>query len=366
VLGGGRADHRDDDQRRRRLDGAVTIRINLGLQGGGAHGAFTWGALERLLEDDGIEVAAISGSSAGALNGAAFKAGWVRGGREGAYAELKRLWTAAGAVTDPLWSDWLAALAPSAPALASLLEASPMWQAFDLSTRLLSPSLAGLVVQSPVARLIETLDFDSVCAASGPELHVAATNVRTGKIRLFSGPEVSARAILASACLPTIFPPVVMLDPRTGREEAFWDGGYSGNPALFPLFPAHLPDDILIVGINPVLRDELPVEPLRIMNRINEISFNSSLLRELRAIAFVKRLIAGGLVAKGAMKDVLVHMVSDDALMTELNVATKTIPVAVVLARLRAAGHEAMDRFLAAHRDDLGRRGTLDLAAMLA
>lgn len=343
----------------------MTVRINLALQGGGAHGSFTWGVLERLLEEEEIEVAAISGTSAGALNGAAYKAGWARGGREGARAALEGLWSAAGALTDPAWAGWLRALAPSTPALASALEASPGWQAFTAATQTFSPYVTGPLVRNPLERVIQGLDWDGVCSPEGPELHVCATNVRTGKIRVFTGGEVSAPALLASACLPTLFRAVEIEDPRTGRVEAYWDGGYAGNPALFPLFPPHLPDDILIVSIKPHVREELPRDALDIANRINEISFNSSLLRELRAIGFVKRLIAQGQVQRGAMKDVRLHMVGDDALMNDLNVATKTIPVPVILARLRAAGRAAMEGFLARHRGDLGREGTVDLAAML-
>ncbi|MDP5334493.1 MAG: patatin-like phospholipase family protein, partial [Paracoccaceae bacterium] len=155
-------------------------------------------------------------------------------------------------------------------------------------------------------------------------------------------------------------------DPETGRSEAYWDGGYSGNPALFPLFAPELPSDILIVNINPILRNEVPRSPQQIQNRINEISFNASLLRELRAIGFVKRLLAQGALTPGSMKDVLVHMVADDALMNDLSVATKILPNPLLLARLKAAGRAAADTFLAAHKDDLNQRGTVDLAQMLA
>lgn len=343
----------------------MTVRINLALQGGGAHGSFTWGALERLLEEEDVEVAAISGTSAGAMNAAAFKAGWAEGGREGARAGLARLWGAAGALTDPAWAAWLKALAPGTALLADLLEASPGWLAFDAAARAFSPYVTGPLVRNPLRRLIEAIDFEAVRSPEGPELHVCATNVRTGRLRIFTGDDVTAEALLASACLPMLFRAVEIADPATGRLEAYWDGGYAGNPALFPLFPRHLPDDILIVHVNPFRRDDLPDEPLEIANRMNEIGFNSALLLELRAIAFVKRLLAKGQVPKGAMKDVLVHMVGDDALMNELNVATKTFPVPVILARLRAAGRGAMDGFLAAHKGELGRRGTLDLAAML-
>ena len=342
------------------------IRINLGLQGGGAHGAFTWGALDRLLEEEDIEVAAISGTSAGAMNAAAFKAGLVSGGRDGARANLDWFWGQVGAINAPFAQDWLAALAPSIKGFAALLELSPGYQAFEAMTRVTSPYVFGPLLRNPLERILSDLRFEHVCNADGPRLFVGATNVRTGKIRIFAGNEISPDALMASACLPTLFQAVEVDDPVTGRREAYWDGGYTGNPALFPLYDIDLPDDVLIVGINPVVRDDLPRTPEAIANRINEIGFNTSLLRELRSIDFVRRLLDAHKIAPGTMKRVLVHMIDDDALMNDLNVATKTFPVPVILARLKAAGRAAMDDFLRDHKADLGQRDTVDLRAMFS
>ena len=339
-------------------------RINLALQGGGAHGAFTWGVLCRFLHEDDIEIAAISGTSAGALNAAALKSGWVAGGREGAIENLEWLWTQIGAITDPRFTDWVSSLTPTAHVWAKAMEYSPAYMAFDMTSRMLSPYLYGPTLQNPLEKLVKRFHYDAVCGAGGPDLHICATNVRSGKIRVFSGAEITPEVFLASACLPSMFQAVEFTDPATGKSEAFWDGGYTGNPALFPLFAKDLPDDILIVNINPLYRDQLPTDSQSIQNRINEISFNSSLLRELRAIEFVNRLIHDGAIAQGKMKDVLVHMVADDGLMNDLNVATKTIPAPVVLARLKEAGEAAADAFLKAHKDDLNNRSTVNLAAM--
>ncbi|GGH25193.1 patatin-like phospholipase family protein [Cribrihabitans marinus] len=337
-------------------------RINLALQGGGAHGAYTWGVLDRLLEDDGIEIAAITGTSAGALNGAALKAGMVAGGREGARDTLDRLWARMGAIGDMRLSGWMFALEPAQ--VAQAMEYSLPFSFADTWSRMVSPYAYGPFYRNPLSPVVEAFDYDKVCAGEGPELFICATRVRTGKIRIFSGAEISTEAILASACLPTVFQAVEIDDPRTGRREAYWDGGYTGNPALFPLFNTGLPDDVVIVNINPLERDELPKTPQQIQNRINEISFNSSLLRELRAISFVGRLLDEGALERGRMSRVLVHMIADDALMTGLSVATKMVPMPTVLHGLKTAGRDAADRFLAAHRDDLGVRGTVDLAEM--
>lgn len=339
-------------------------RLNLALQGGGAHGAFTWGVLDRLLEEPDLEVAAITGTSAGALNAAVFKAGFAKGGAEGARAQLSWLWEQIGAVSDPTLSQWLDWSAPAAPLLAKALEYSPIFAGLDYLSRISSPYGFSSLTTHPLETLVEKIDFDLVCAQPGPELHLCATNVRSGKIRVFTGDEIGPEAILASACLPTLFKAVEIEDPKTGRLEAYWDGGYTGNPALFPLFREDLPADVLIVNINPLHRDEVPRVPQAIHNRINEISFNSSLLRELRAIHFVQRLIASGQVAEGQMKRVLVHMISDDILMNSLNVATKLIPTPVVLARLKESGRQAAASFLENEWHKVGQQSSVDLVEM--
>ncbi|UWQ51568.1 patatin-like phospholipase family protein [Leisingera caerulea] len=340
----------------------MTVRINLALQGGGAHGAFTWGVLDRLLEDEGIEVAGITGTSAGALNGAAFKAGMVHGGRLGAKEALDGLWRRMGAVGDMRFAHWLTRF--DAVAWAGAWEAAMPFSPMETLSQAISPYHYGPFYQNPLREVVEAFNYSEVCANDGPELFVCATCVRTGKIRIFEGQEISTDAILASACLPDMFQAVEIEDPETGRMEAYWDGGYTGNPALFPLFREPLPGDVVIVNINPLEREDIPRTPQQIRNRVNEISFNSSLLRELRAISFVQRLLADGTLQPGRMKQVRVHMIADDALMTQLSVTTKLIPVPQILARLKQAGRDAAEGFLARDRDNLGVQSSADLPAM--
>jgi NTE family protein len=334
--------------------------ISLALQGGGAHGAFTWGVLDRLLEDDGPEIAAISGTSAGALNAAALKAGLVAGGRMAARKRLDQLWHKAGEAGDLRMIPWLGAMLP-------------IWQSWqDMATALWPVSSQGILSQmyspyawgdawtNPLEPLVRDLDFQSVSATEAPRLFIGATNVRSGKIKIFEGQDITPEALMASACIPTVFQAVTIGD------ETYWDGGYAGNPALFPLYQPSLPDDVVIVSINPLYRDAVPDTPLEIQNRINEISFNSSLLGELRAIDFVKRLIEQGRMEKGAMKDVRVHMISDDALMTELSAATKLNPGRDMLARLKEAGRVAADKFLVEAEDkDVAKRAPLPIRSIL-
>jgi len=231
-------------------------------------------------------------------------------------------------------------------------------------SRIVSPY--GMPGDNPLRRIVDRFQWDLVCDACPPRLNICATNVRTGRIRIFTGTEICTQTILASACLPTLFRAVEWDDPKTGGREAFWDGGYIGNPALFPLIHDELPQDIVIVNINPLMREDVPKTARDIQNRINEISFNSSLLREVRSIWTLKRLLHNGALNTGRMREVYIHMISDDVLMTQLSVATKMVANPVILRRLKEAGRKAADRFLADHAGDLGQRDSVDMDAMFA
>ncbi len=337
-------------------------RINIALQGGGAHGAFTWGVLQRFLEDERLEIAGISGTSAGALNGAALKSGICAGGRDKAIENLNWLWGEIGAVDDVRMPSWMSPFGVAG--ISKAIELSPAYQVGEAWSRAVSPYAYGPFYENPLRRIVKHFDFSMICAHSGPAFFVNATRVRDGKLRVFDASEVCEDVILASACLPTMFKAVEMFDKDTGRVEAFWDGGYTGNPALFPLFPDALPDDIVIININPLERDELPTTPQQIQNRLNEISFNASLMKELRAINFVQRLLRDGTLEWGRMSQVFVHMVADDDLMTKLSVATKIVANPIVLGELRAAGYAAAHTFLDNHFDDLGAHSSVDLEKM--
>jgi len=333
-------------------------RINLALQGGGAHGAFTWGVLDRLLDAEDVEVAAISGTSAGALNGAAFKAGMAMGGREGARAALRDLWSRVAGVGDWRAVAWFRAALPPAAWWVEASEAVMPVSPADVAGLAFSP-YDWPMWTNPLAPVVEAFKLDEVCADAGPRLFVSATNVHTGKLRVFSGHEVTHDAILASACLPTLFRAVEI------DGQGYWDGGYAANPALHPLYAPDLPDDLVIVSINPLFRPEIPLSAADIRNRLNEISFNAALLRDLRAIGFVKRLIAQGAVQRGAMKDVLVHLIADDDLMRGLSVRTKISASPVVLDQLFHAGRAAAEVFLARDGALLGVQSSVDLAALV-
>ena len=343
---------------------AKTKRINLALQGGGAHGAFTWGVLDRLLQEDDLEIAGISGTSAGALNGAALKSGMISGGREGARENLEWLWMQVAGVSDLRMGGWMAPF--GLEALSKQLEYSLPVIMGNAATRLISPYDYGTLYKNPLTDIVEKFNYDRVCDHHEPLLYVGATRVRNGKIRIFEGDEIGPDALMASACLPSVFKAIEMFDTTTGRNEAFWDGGFTGNPALFPLFNPKLPADIVIININPLERDEIPTKPGEIQNRINEISFNSSLLRELRAIEFVQRLIDEGTVTSDKMSRVRIHMIADDVLMAKLSATTKMVANPYVIRELKDAGTAAAEEFLRSDVDNIGKTSSVDLREMFA
>lgn len=337
-------------------------KINLALQGGGAHGAFTWGVLDTILQDERIEIAGVSGTSAGALNAAALKAGMIKNGAQGARDMLDWLWTKVGGQTQPLLHQWLSPFGPDG--ISDAIENSIPYVMGEAMVRMLSPYSFGPLYKNPLSDIVAEFDFAKVCCDEGPALFINATRVRDGKLRVFSAAEVSPEVLMASACLPTLFKAIEIFDKDTGQTEAFWDGGYTGNPALFPLFSGSLPSDILIININPLERTELPTTAQQIQNRLNEISFNSSLLREMRAINFVQRLLDEGTLKPGTMAKVYTHMIADDALMNALSVATKTVPNNYIITTLKEAGQKAAKTFLEKHYKDLNKRSSLDLQKM--
>jgi len=329
--------------------------INLALQGGGAHGAFAWGALDTLLADGRIDIEAISATSAGAMNAVVLADALTDGDREHARERLTRFWRAiadAGAMYSPVkpLQDWSGRALP--------IEQSPFYWMFEAMTRLFSPYQLNPFNFNPLRDVLERhVDFEKLRRTNGVNVHLCATNVETGKVRIFNRPELSADAVLASACLPFLFQTIEI------DGAHYWDGGYIGNPAIFPLIYGSQSRDVVIIHINPIVRPGVPKTAPEILNRINEISFNSSLMREMRAIAFVTRLIDQRKVKASDMKQMLIHSIRDDEAMTAHSVASKLSPDWEFLCRLRDSGSAVSQRWLRAHFDDIGRRSSVDLEA---
>jgi NTE family protein len=328
---------------------------NLALQGGGAHGAFAWGVLDKLLEDGRVGIEGISATSAGAMNAAVLAYGLCEGGPEGARTALESFWRR---IADAGGSGHLA------PSFGSRALQEHHYNVgflfFDMLTRLFSPYQLNPFNINPLGRVLEAaIDFDKLRRSSSVKLFLSATNVRSGKIKIFKNAELTCSAVLASACLPFLFQAVEM------NGEAYWDGGYLGNPAIFPLIYECTSPDILVVHINPLTRPDIPKTATEILNRMNEISFNSSLIREMRAISFITRLIEEGKIVDGALKRVFVHSIIADDFMQGLGVNSKINTDWGFLTHLRDVGREKTAEWLGANFAELNERSTADLGSYL-
>ncbi|NML15426.1 patatin-like phospholipase family protein [Azohydromonas caseinilytica] len=328
--------------------------VNLALQGGGAHGAFAWGVLDRLIEDGRIRFEGISATSAGAMNAAVLAHGWTVGGPDGAREALAAFWRAvseAGQQWNPYralpWAGWFQQ---------HLLEQSPAHLWMEFLTRVFSPYQLNPLNLNPLRQVLEAhVDFERLRRESAVKLFLCATNVQTCKVRIFSCADVNADAVLASACLPFLFQSV-MID-----GEPYWDGGYMGNPAIYPLIYDCNARDVLIVHLNPIVRRGVPRSAGEILNRLNEVSFNSSLMREMRAIAFVTALIERGKLSGDEFKHMLIHSLRADDVMSGYSAASKLNCDWGFLTELRDAGRAHAGRWLEQHFDALGVRSSVDI-----
>ncbi len=332
--------------------------LNLALQGGGSHGAFTWGVLDALLADPRITPEGLSGTSAGAVNAVVLAHGWVQalaqdrdpraGAREalGRFWEQVATWGSLGALHKQ-WSSLLWGGLPQEFAPTNIMTSA--WRG------LFSPYQANPLDINPLRDWLEReVDFDAL--ARGPlKVFVSATHVTTGKAVIFSGAQLTAQAVMASCCLPMLFKAVEI------DGEHYWDGGYSVNPALTPLIHSCASADLMVVQINPLRRDERPDSPGEILDRINELTFNASLLTQMRSIDFVNRLLAEGSLKASRCRTLLVHRIDGGEAMRAYGSSTRTSADATLIRELFALGQSAATDWLARHYDALGRHGTVDI-----
>jgi NTE family protein len=331
------------------------VLVDFALQGGGAHGAFTWGVLDRLLEEPWLRIDGISGTSAGAMNAAVLVDGYADHGAGGARAALENFWrrVSRAASLSPLRRTPLDVLLGR-----WTLDHSPVFVMMDLMARLFSPYDLGPGGTNPLRGILaESVNFDRLAQAS-IKLFVTATNVRTGRGRVFRNSEVTPDVLLASACLPTMFQ-AVKID-----GESYWDGGYSGNPTITPLVRECESRDTILVQINPVERPGSPRSARDILNRLNEVSFNAVLLKELRMIALLRQVAHPGSSESAKWAEMRIHRISSE-MMIGLGYSSKLNAEWEFLCMLRDEGRRAGDAFLSAHGDDLGRRSTFDLDELL-
>jgi NTE family protein len=332
------------------------VPIDLALQGGGSHGAFTWGVLDRLLEEEWLDVVAISGTSAGAMNAAVLADGWTAGGAQGAREALDQYWrrVSRAAAFSPLQRSPLDRLMGR-----WTLDTSPAYVVTDLMSRLFSPYDLNPLDYNPLRKVLaESIDFERL-ARSPIKLFITATRVRTGRGRIFRNAEITADVLLASACLPTMFRAIEI------DGEPYWDGGFAGNPTITPLVRESDAHDTILVQINPTERPEEPRSAAEILNRLNEISFNSPLMKELRMIALLRQAADPGSGEGARWARMRTHRVKSDML-TKFGSSSKLNAEWQFVSMLRAEGRLAASEFLEHHGEDVGRRSTADLDVLLA
>ncbi|WP_029005927.1 patatin-like phospholipase family protein [Azorhizobium doebereinerae] len=331
------------------------VLVDLALQGGGSHGAFTWGVLDRLLEEPWIRIDGISGTSAGAMNAAVLADGYAAGGAPGARAALDVYWKRVAEAArfspfqrgpiDKMMGRWT-------------LDNSPLFVAMDLMSRLYSPYDLNPGNSHPLRAILDDLINFERLKASPIRLFITATNVRTGRGRVFRNGEITPDVLLASACLPTMFQAIEI------DGESYWDGGYSGNPTMTPLVRELDSDDTILIPINPVERPGTPNSAREILNRLNEVSFNAVLLKELRMIALLRQVACPENTEGAQWAKMRIHMVRND-LMQTLGYSSKLNAEWEFLTMLRDAGRTAADEFLARDGDSIGKRSSIDLDTLL-
>ena len=330
------------------------VLVDLALQGGGSHGAFTWGVLDRLLEETWLDIEAVSGTSAGAMNAAVMAAAYAKGGAPAARASLGAFWASVSRAArfspfqrgpvDKLLGRWT-------------LDNSPIYIAMDLMARLVSPYSMGGGENPLGAMLTEHVDFAAL--AAGPiKVFVTATNVCTGRGRVFRNAEITPEVLMASACLPTLFQAVEI------DGEAYWDGGYAGNPTMMPLITDCKSDDTILVPLNPIQRSGTPRSARDILNRLNEVAFNAGLLKELKMMALLRRVADPGTGEGAHWANMRIHMVRNEFIVG-LGSSSKLNAEWDFLSMLRDQGRLSAEAFLMACGDKIGKRSTLDIDQLL-
>jgi len=330
--------------------------VNLALQGGGSHGAYTWGVLDALAEDTRIEISAISGASAGTMNAVVFASGMDEGGREGAREKMEKFWVSVSSegTLAPFERKWVD---KALSAWGGFWPGSRWIDAWtEAVSQMVSPYEFNPLNVNPLRVHLEAVvDFERLRASDDLKLFIAATNVRTGRGEIFRRDILTADHAMASACLPQLFQTVVI------KGEPYWDGGYAGNPPLWPLFYETQCRDAIIVQINPIERDEIPQTPGEISNRVDEVTFNASLLAELRAADFVARLIRTGVLKSEEYREERLHRIGGAGKLESFNAATKNDVSWPFLKQLRDLGCNDAKEWLEANFDAIGVESTLDM-----
>ena len=327
--------------------------INLALQGGGSHGAYTWGVLERLMGDRRLHIAGLSGTSAGAMNAVVMADGFIKDRREGAIKSIRAFWERISetgffnAKTQAFWKGYGSTVN---------LDSTPFYHMLDMFSRMFSPYELNPMDINPLLEIVEEMiDFEELRKHTELKLFVTATNVRTGKPRVFTTHEMTAKVLMASSCLPLVFKAVEI------DGEHYWDGGYIGNPSIYPLVHECESRDVVIIQINPLRRNEVPHTARDILNRLNELSFNTSIVREMRGFATITQLIESGQLNNHHYSEVNFHMIEAQDDLAHLNASSKFNTDIAFLEGLHQRGWNTAERWLEKNFDMLGVKSTLDV-----
>jgi len=328
-------------------------KIAIGLQGGGSHGAFSWGVLDALLADDRIDIVGLSGTSAGGMNAAATLQGFNKGGREGARAELRRFWemvhktTAESAMRPTPFKSMMGSHS---------LRGSPVYAWMNMMRDFYSPYELNPLDINPLKTLVhDFFDLDILHKRSKMKVFLCATQVRTGKLHIFKGKELTESALLASACLPSLFRAVEV------DGEFYWDGGYVGNPAIYPLIYNCPTRDIAIIQITQAHRELIPNTADAIADRHQEITYNACLMHEIRAIYFISKMVEKGIVNDKSIKILNLHVIRDREFFEELDLSTAMNTDWNFLLQLFEAGKRSGEKWLEDHYDDIGVRSSAQI-----
>ena len=328
-------------------------KIDIALQGGGAHGAYTWGVLERILEEERLEIEGLCGTSAGAMNATVAAHGMQLGGRQGAIDLLHTFWKR---ISDEQQYSWLKPSYWDKHFGNGDLFFSPAYFMFDLMTLMMSPYQFNPLDINPLKDiLLDLVDFDMLTSCHETKLFVCATNVKTSRARVFPLKEISIDAVLASACLPFLYKTVEI------DGEGYWDGGYMGNPPLFPLIDGTNTEDILIVQINPIEIDEIPKTVDDIRDRVNELNFNASLMLEMRRIHFVQKLMREGHDLGHRVRNLYIHSINPEEFIAHLNVSSKLNADWNYLRSLHDIGYRMADEWIEENFDKVGKMDSVDI-----
>jgi NTE family protein len=327
--------------------------INLALQGGGAHGAFTWGVLDRMLEEEGLIIEGISGTSAGAINGAILISGYIKNGPEGAKKHMEEFWrrVSDAAAWSPLHKNSVDEMLTGWN-----LNSSPAYRWYEMMSQVFSPYVLNPLNLNPMRNILEDMiNTKAMAKHKEMKLFVTATHIASGQAHVFQGQEITTEALLASSCMPLLFQAVEV------DGEYYWDGGYLGNPAIWPLIYKCKSKDVVLVQINPIHSDTLPKKADEIIDRLNEITFNSSLIAEMRAIDFVARLIKKGSLKKSEYKDMRMHLIYAANEMQKLNASSKMNADWDFFLFLKEIGRTCADNWLKHEWKNIGLRSTVNI-----